>query len=188
MTIVGVMKRNLNFFFEWQDRQKRTTHFCMCPIRAGFEAPAVATRRQPEPERRHKGPAILAAKETRIVPVSVRLQPVEKAHFSAVCKEHGVTMSEGFRRLARAAGGLGPTFDSEAKAAIEELSIQTRTVGVNLNQIARAMNQGLVPADATLRKVLEDIASAIQAYDQVYLSMAARSRKLAVETIKDEQA
>jgi hypothetical protein len=50
------------------------------------------------------------------------------------------------------------------------------------------MNQGLVPADATLRKVLEDIATAIQAYDQVYLSMAARSRKLANEAVKDEQA
>ncbi|WP_201841374.1 plasmid mobilization relaxosome protein MobC [Microvirga zambiensis] len=95
-------------------------------------------------------------------------------------------MSEGFRRLARAAGGLGPTFDGEAKAAIEELSVQTRAVGVNLNQIARAMNQGLVPADATLRTVLEDIASAIQAYDLIYVSMAARSRKSAHEAFKDE--
>jgi uncharacterized protein (DUF885 family) len=130
----------------------------------------------------------LAAKETRKDLVAVRLQPSEKAHFSAVCEAHGVTMSEGFRRLARAAGGLGPTFDSEAKAAIEELSAQTRAVGVNLNQIARAMNQGLVPADATLRKVLEDIAETIDGYDDLFVSMCARSRKLAVKAIKDEQA
>jgi hypothetical protein len=50
------------------------------------------------------------------------------------------------------------------------------------------MNQGLVPADATLRKVLEDIASAVQAYDLIYLSMAARSRKLASDAFKDEPA
>jgi antitoxin component of RelBE/YafQ-DinJ toxin-antitoxin module len=130
----------------------------------------------------------LATRETRKDLVAVRLQPSEKAHFAAICKEHGVTMSEGFRRLARAAGGLGPTFDGEAKAAIEELTAQTRAVGVNLNQIARAMNQGLVPPDPTFRKVLEDIASAIQAYDLVYVSMVARSRKLAVEALKDEQA
>ncbi|WP_162003180.1 plasmid mobilization relaxosome protein MobC [Microvirga tunisiensis] len=99
-----------------------------------------------------------------------------------------MTISEGFRRLARAAGGLGPTFDHEAKAAIEQLSAQTRAVGVNLNQIARAMNQGLVPADATLRKVLEDIAETIDGYDDLFVSMCARSRKLAVKAIKDEPA
>jgi uncharacterized protein (DUF885 family) len=130
----------------------------------------------------------LAAKETRSDVIKVRLQPTERARFAAECKAHNVTESEGLRRLVRAASGLGPTFDGEAKAAIEELSAQTRAVGVNLNQIARAMNQGLVPADATLRKVLEDIAETIDGYDQLFVSMVARSRKLAAASLMDEQA
>ncbi|QRM32762.1 plasmid mobilization relaxosome protein MobC [Microvirga sp. VF16] len=120
--------------------------------------------------------------------IKVRLQPSERARFAAECKASNVSESEGLRRLVRAAGGLGPTFDGKAKAAIEELSAQTRAVGVNLNQVARAMNQGLVPPDATLRTVLEDIAGAIQAYDQLYVSMVARSRKWALEALQDEQA
>lgn len=118
----------------------------------------------------------------------VRLQPSERTRFAALCEEHGITMSEGLRRLARAAGGLGPTFDRDGRAAIEELAAQTRAVGVNLNQIARVMNQGLMPPDKTLRKVLQDIAAAIEAYEAVYHSMVARSRAAAVPALTDGAA
>jgi len=130
----------------------------------------------------------LAAKETRSDVIMVRLQPTERARFAAECKVHNVTESEGLRRLVRAASGLGPTFDGEAKAAIQELSAQARAVGVNLNQIARVMNQGLIPADATLRKVLEDIAETIDGYDRLFVAMVARARKLATTSLKDDQA
>jgi uncharacterized protein (DUF885 family) len=129
----------------------------------------------------------LAVNETRSDVIKVRLQPTERARFAAECKVHNITESEGLRRLVRAASGLGPTFDGEAKAAIEELSAQTRAVGVNFNQIARAMNQGLVPADATLRKVLEDIAETIDGYDRLFVAMVARARTFATVSLKDEQ-
>jgi hypothetical protein len=118
--------------------------------------------------------------------VNARLKPNEHAHFAAVCRRHGITVSEGLRRLARAAGGLGPTFDGEAAEAVHGLSLQVRAIGVNLNQIARAMNHGLVPEDATLRQVLEQIAETIDGYDSLFMSMVARSRKLAEEGLREE--
>lgn len=57
---------------------------------------------------------------------------------------------------------------------------------MNLNQIARAMNQGLVPEDATFHQVLEQIAETIDGYDSIYMSMVARSRKLAEEGLREE--
>ncbi|WP_162003179.1 hypothetical protein [Microvirga tunisiensis] len=47
--IVGVTKRKSIFYFEWQDSTSCYTQSGMCPHRAGLNAPAVATKRQPEP-------------------------------------------------------------------------------------------------------------------------------------------
>lgn len=48
------------------------------------------------------------------------------------------------------------------------------------------MNQGLVPEVATFHQVLEQIAETIDGYDSIYMSMVARSRKLAEEGLREE--
>ncbi|MET3615698.1 hypothetical protein ABID16_004045 [Rhizobium aquaticum] len=62
-----------------------------------------------------------------------------------------LTTSEILRRLARHASGFGPTFDGEAAKGIHANVVQLRKVGMNLNQIARALNAGRAPRYAELK-------------------------------------
>jgi len=71
---------------------------------------------------------------------TVRMSEEEFELFGEFCRAQGVTPSEALRRLARSAALLGPTFSGEARAEVVALTRQMRSIGNNLNQIARHLN------------------------------------------------
>lgn len=113
--------------------------------------------------------------------VRLRLSDVEWLALAAVCAERNTTMSTALRRGARAAGGLGPTFDGATRLAILETNRQLRAIGVNLNQTARALNRGIVPAHAQLKAVIEPLIAAIADTQEAYLSLCAAAQAKALE-------
>jgi len=79
---------------------------------------------------------------TRQKIVHVRLSEDEFLALEAFCAEVQLSVSVVLRRLARDAGGLGPALDGEAVAAFRGNSEELRRIGVNLNQLVRALSGG----------------------------------------------
>lgn len=137
----------------------------------------------------------MAKREPRNRVVRLRLSETEWLLLSAVCAEKRSTMSAVLRRAARAAGGLGPSFEGTTRRAIVEQSRQLRAIGVNLNQIARVLNAGKVPPDAQIRKVINPLIAAVTDTQNAYLSLCdsakARvfdpSRALVVSSTEDDR-
>ena len=72
-----------------------------------------------------------------------------------LCDNRQIDASTGLRRLVREAAAFGPALEGESKSAVVALTAQMKAVGVNLNQVVRAMNTGLVPSsEAILTNVL----------------------------------
>jgi hypothetical protein len=105
-----------------------------------------------------------------------RLSEAEARAFRSFCEAHGLSMTEALRRMARGAGGLGPTFSGEGHAHIVELTRQIRGVGVNLNQAVRQINARQVFAAEEMRSWLEETLGVIRALDSLYSSLATRAR------------
>ena len=95
------------------------------------------------------------------------------------CDENGLTASETLRRMAREAGGFGPTFDGETRNAVLDYAKQLRAIGVNINQIARILNSGRTPDYATLQAGIGRLTQELIAQDEDYVSLCARARKRA---------
>ena len=111
--------------------------------------------------------------------VRLRLTEAELARLSAFCAERGLTPSEVLRRLAREAGGSGPTFDGETRIAIIELIRQMRAIGININQTARAMNAGLVPSNRQLQEAFGQLTALLVDQEALYSSLCAEMRERA---------
>ena len=90
--------------------------------------------------------------------VHVRLSDEEWHALTMFASAHRLTTSETLRRLARQAGGFGPTFDGEAAKGIRANVMQLRKAGVNLNQIARSLNAGRAPGYAELKGGVDRLA------------------------------
>jgi hypothetical protein len=114
----------------------------------------------------------------------VRLTAHEDALFAGFCQDAGITVSEGFRRLARSASLLGPTFSGEARAEVVALTRQVRAIGVNLNQAVQHMNAGHVVRGEDVREWLGDAYKAIVELDALYRSLCSRSRRRAIEAVE----
>lgn len=84
----------------------------------------------------------MVKRATRQKIVHVRLSEDEFLALEAFCMEVRLSVSEVLRRLARDAGGLGPALDGEVVAAFRGNSEELRRIGVNLNQLARALSGG----------------------------------------------
>lgn len=137
----------------------------------------------------------MAKREPRNRVVRLRLSETEWLLLSAVCIEKRSTMSAVLRRAARAAGGLGPSFEGTTRRAIVEQSRQLRAIGVNLNQIARVLNAGKVPPDVQIRKVINPLIAAVTDTQNAYLSLcdSAKARvfdptaAVAISSVEDER-
>ena len=105
-----------------------------------------------------------------------RLSEAEARAFRNFCEAHGLSMTEALRRMARGAGGLGPTFSGEGHGHIVELTRQIRGIGVNLNQAVRQINAGQVFAAEEMRSWLEETLGVIRALESLYSSLATRAR------------
>ena len=112
----------------------------------------------------------------------VRLSEAEFAALTKFAEEATLPTSEVLRRLAREAGGFGPTFEGEVAQRLKATVVQLRKVGVNLNQIARALNSGRVPGYEHLRGGVERLARLVADHerdlDELRASSRARSRRL----------
>ncbi|UWU26018.1 plasmid mobilization relaxosome protein MobC (plasmid) [Rhizobium sp. CB3060] len=87
----------------------------------------------------------MAKRTSRQKVVHVRMSETEFLAFEAFCADVNLTVSEALRRLVRQAAGLGPAFDGDLKEIVLAHAEELRRVGVNLNQIARALNGGREP-------------------------------------------
>ena len=142
----------------------------LCPDRADCRSiPAVPLTRARD--RTEAKGLVMAKREPRNRVVRLRLSETEWLLLSAVCIEKRSTMSAILRRAARAAGGLGPSFEGTTRRAIVEQSRQLRAIGVNLNQIARVLNAGKVPPDAQIQKVINPLIAAVTDTQNAYLSL-----------------
>jgi hypothetical protein len=117
----------------------------------------------------------------RTVIVHLRLTLQENAALMGACAAKNLTVSEGLRRLAREAGGLGPTLEADEREAIGALTSQIRAIGVNLNQAVRAMNVGHMPEGGLLRGALTGLSEALREANVLYAGLCrkAQARRLA---------
>jgi hypothetical protein len=81
-----------------------------------------------------------AGVETRIRVRPVRLTAGEDAMLVEIARAQDVTVSDLLRRFIHAGVGLGPLVDGDDRELLRTLRVELNAIGVNLNQIARAMN------------------------------------------------
>lgn len=108
--------------------------------------------------------------------VRVRLSEAEFVALTTFAEEAALSTSEVLRRLAREAGGFGPTFEGEVAQRLKSTVVQLRKVGVNLNQIARALNSGRTPGYEHLRGGVERLARIVAQHERDLDELRARSR------------
>lgn len=120
----------------------------------------------------------MAKRTSRQKVVHVRLSEAEFLALEAFCADVNLTVSEVLRRLVRQAGGLGLAFEGDLKQTVLAHAEELRRVGVNLNQIARALNGKREPQLEVLLDGLARLARLIgaQASDMKDMCEAGRAR------------
>jgi ABC-type transporter Mla subunit MlaD len=120
----------------------------------------------------------MAKRTSRQKVVHVRMNEAEFLAFEAFCADVNLTVSEVLRRLVRQAAGLGPALDGDLKATVLAHAEELRRVGVNLNQIARALNGRREAQFEALLDGVERLARLVgeQASDMKDMCEAARVR------------
>ena len=118
--------------------------------------------------------------------VGTHLRPVEKAAFDALAKEHGLTTSRLLASLIRMSADLPIHPGEPVGAKVLEMTADLRKVGVNLNQIARALNERRVVADAEVMDALVQLASVVEDARGAYLDMLRANRSNLRTALKRE--
>jgi hypothetical protein len=113
--------------------------------------------------------------------LGVRLSRAERDALTLEAARRGMSASELARAILREAAGYGPQFEGEERAAVAALASQVRSVGVNLNQAARAMNGGRVPPNEDLAAMLDELSGAYVAMTGWLSSICARRRRARIE-------
>lgn len=116
--------------------------------------------------------------------VRVRLSGDELAALTTFASEAGLSTSEVLRRLAREAAGLGPTFGGDEARIVAANVAQLRKAGINLNQIARALNAGRAPGYGDLKGGVERLARIVAEQIVMLEGMCARARARATARVK----
>ena len=116
----------------------------------------------------------MALRKNKSNVVHFRLSDVEAEALKTACDAHGLKVSEALRRYARAIGGVGPTLDGEERALVKQLCEEIRRCGINLNQIAHAVNRGIVPTAEHANRVLTEFREAIDATQDCFLGLCSR--------------
>lgn len=117
--------------------------------------------------------------------VFVRISAEDKAEFEELAGQYGLTVSEAFRRAARAACGNGPVLDGPTRQRFEALYTEIKAIGVNVNQAVRAMNTGRVPDDQHMREMLTGLSNSLSALGEMYVVLAAKGRARAKRAMSD---
>ena len=99
----------------------------------------------------------MTSDQTRIRVRHVRLTAGEDAVLHEVARAQNITVSDLLRRFIHAGVGLGPLVDGNDRKLLRAVRAELNAIGVNLNQIARAMNTGLVPPNKLLGERLGEL-------------------------------
>lgn len=112
-----------------------------------------------------------------------RLSQAEHDAFLKLCTETSVTPSSAIRRLVRQAINLGPTLDAESAERVLALTVQTRRIGVNVNQWVRSINRGLIPRNDEVRGWLVNLSGLMDEYQRLYVSICVSRARVARASI-----
>ena len=102
-----------------------------------------------------------------------------------LCGARRIDASTGLRRLVREAAAFGPSLDGESRAAIVGLTAQLKAVGVNLNQVVRAMNTGLVPSSDAIVTSVQACAEQIKRAEAMFVSICEPRFQKAVAALSE---
>jgi hypothetical protein len=111
--------------------------------------------------------------------LTVRLSAAEATVLAAAADALALTPSETMRRLVRAVAGLPLAADGRLAPAVDRLAEQLRRIGVNLNQIVRAMHEGRAGVEDELLAAIEQLMLAVQATQALYAELGLKPRQAA---------
>lgn len=119
----------------------------------------------------------MAATEARYTErLTIRLSSAEASALGEAAAALSLSPSEAVRRMVRAVGGLPLGADVHLRPAVEALAEQLRRIGVNLNQVVRAMHEGRADIDAELATALDHLVLALEAAQLLYGELGRRPR------------
>ena len=128
-----------------------------------------------EPVKRQKGRPLSGSK-SKSEAVRVRLDEDEKEAFTRLADKLGVKPSILHRRLIKEAVDEGPEVFENELAALLDANVQLSAIGRNINQIARAINQGAIVVEPIVASDLEGVLSAVDAQKEAVRRMIKRAR------------
>jgi len=106
----------------------------------------------------------------------VRVDEDEKQAFTRLADRLGVKPSVLHRRLMKEAVDEGPEVFEKELAALLDANVQLSAIGRNINQIARAINQGAIVVEPIDSRDLEGVISAVDAQKEAVRRMIKRAR------------
>lgn len=118
-----------------------------------------------------------AIKIRRTKLVQTRVSEDEFQEFERFCSVLDVSVSEGLRRAVSCCCGDGAMLTAEEREMFLKVAEEFRAIGVNLNQMARAMNTGRVPDQIELRQDLVDLMQGMLALGNDLARQGARARR-----------
>lgn len=163
-----------NFFviYIWQDTQKCITHFAGPPGERLFYVFSVLVMSK---SAKKKNP-----KQSRTV--VFRMSEEEHVALKAAAIASGQTTSSFLRNLALEGAGVKPFFSDEDLNILKALVYETRKTGVNINQIARAINSRRTVHPEEIRLQLDNVSNLQRMHIRLLESYSKRGRNANVES------
>ena len=124
----------------------------------------------------------------RAVVAHVRMNAEEHARFAEVCRGRGITISTGLRRLAREASAFGPSLDGQSAQDIRRMIAEWKAVGVDLNQVVRAMNAGRLSDSQAIRARVRAALDQLRGHEAMFVSICGPRHDLALKVLESGEA
>lgn len=105
----------------------------------------------------------------------IRFSPAEFEALEAAASEAGMTVSAFVRSLSMEGAGVRPFLGDGDRAMLGLLADGMRAIGGNLNQIARAINTGMVPTKGDIAGSIKDAHSVATTLASELAEMTRRS-------------
>ena len=124
----------------------------------------------------------------RAVIAHVRMNAEEHARFAEVCRDRGITISAGLRRLAREASAFGPSLDGQSAEDVRCMIVEWKAVGVDLNQVVRAMNVGRLSESEAIRACIQAALDQLRGVEAMFVSICGPRHDLALKVLDSVEA
>lgn len=113
--------------------------------------------------------------------IHLRVTEEEQAAIQMAAAEAGMTVSAFVRSLSLQGAGVAPFLNSDDRAVMRTLHEDMRAIGVNLNQVARALNSKRTVHDGEVRTVLGNVERVAKFTLLELKALAFRGRAVAAE-------